>query len=51
MPKVVATLRDRPGFQHVVITGRNAHPALVEAAVALVALSALLSATALRRLP
>jgi cob(I)alamin adenosyltransferase len=29
---VVATLRDRPGTQHVVITGRNAHPALVEAA-------------------
>ncbi len=29
---VVATLRDRPGSQHVVITGRNAHPALVEAA-------------------
>ena len=30
--EVVAALRDRPGFQHVVITGRNAHPALVEAA-------------------
>jgi cob(I)alamin adenosyltransferase len=29
---VVATLRDRPGFQHVVITGRNASPALVDAA-------------------
>jgi len=29
---VLATVRDRPGFQHVVITGRNAHPALVEAA-------------------
>ncbi len=29
---VVATLRDRPGFQHVVITGRRADPALVEAA-------------------
>ncbi|CAA9273521.1 MAG: Cob(I)alamin adenosyltransferase @ Cob(I)alamin adenosyltransferase, clustered with cobalamin synthesis [uncultured Blastococcus sp.] len=29
---VVATLRDRPGTQHVVITGRNAHPALAEAA-------------------
>jgi cob(I)alamin adenosyltransferase len=29
---VVATLRDRPGQQHVVITGRDAHPALVEAA-------------------
>ncbi len=26
------TLRDRPGHQHVIITGRNAHPALVEAA-------------------
>jgi cob(I)alamin adenosyltransferase len=30
--EVVATLADRPGSQHVVITGRNAHPALVEAA-------------------
>jgi cob(I)alamin adenosyltransferase len=30
--EVVATLRDRPGFQHVVITGRNADPRLVEAA-------------------
>ncbi|TQN44025.1 cob(I)alamin adenosyltransferase [Blastococcus colisei] len=29
---VVATLRDRPGTQHVVITGRSADPALVEAA-------------------
>ena len=29
---VVATLRDRPGTQHVVITGRDAHPALIEAA-------------------
>ncbi|GAB7038486.1 MULTISPECIES: cob(I)yrinic acid a,c-diamide adenosyltransferase [Catenuloplanes] len=29
---VVATLRDRPGSQHVVITGRDAHPALLEAA-------------------
>ncbi|MEW6582556.1 MAG: cob(I)yrinic acid a,c-diamide adenosyltransferase [Actinomycetota bacterium] len=29
---VVATLRDRPGFQHVVLTGRGAPPALVEAA-------------------
>ena len=29
---VVATLRDRPGFQHVVITGRNAPAELVEAA-------------------
>ena len=30
--EVVETLRDRPGFQHVVITGREAAPALVEAA-------------------
>ena len=30
--EVVATLRDRPGHQHVVITGRDAHPELVEAA-------------------
>lgn len=29
---VVATLVDRPGHQHVVITGRNAAPALVDAA-------------------
>jgi cob(I)alamin adenosyltransferase len=29
---VVATLRDRPGTQHVVITGRDAHPDLLEAA-------------------
>ena len=29
---VVETLTNRPGTQHVVITGRNAHPALVEAA-------------------
>jgi cob(I)alamin adenosyltransferase len=29
---VVATLRSRPGVQHVVITGRNADPRLVEAA-------------------
>jgi cob(I)alamin adenosyltransferase len=29
---VVATLKARPGTQHVVITGRDAHPALVEAA-------------------
>jgi cob(I)alamin adenosyltransferase len=29
---VVRTLTSRPGSQHVVITGRNAHPALVEAA-------------------
>lgn len=30
--EVVAVLRDRPGFQHVVVTGRNAPPALVDAA-------------------
>jgi cob(I)alamin adenosyltransferase len=30
--EVVAALRDRPGHQHVVITGRDAPPALVEAA-------------------
>jgi cob(I)alamin adenosyltransferase len=29
---VVATLRDRPGFQHVVVTGRDAPAPLVEAA-------------------
>ncbi len=29
---VLATLRDRPGNQHVVITGRDAHPRLVETA-------------------
>jgi cob(I)alamin adenosyltransferase len=29
---VVRALTDRPGTQHVVITGRNAHPALVDAA-------------------
>lgn len=29
---VVATLRDRPGRQHVVVTGRRADPALVEVA-------------------
>jgi cob(I)alamin adenosyltransferase len=29
---VLATLAARPGVQHVVITGRRAHPALVEAA-------------------
>jgi cob(I)alamin adenosyltransferase len=28
----VATLRARPGFQHVVVTGRDAPPALIEAA-------------------
>ena len=30
--EVVATLRDRPGFQHVVITGRDAPAALTDAA-------------------
>ena len=30
--EVVATLRDRPGFQHVVITGRDAAPELIELA-------------------
>ena len=30
--EVVAVLRDRPGAQHVVVTGRNAPPALVAAA-------------------
>ena len=30
--EVVAVLRDRPGHQHVVITGRDADPRLVEAA-------------------
>jgi cob(I)alamin adenosyltransferase len=30
--EVVATLRDRPGCQHVVITGRDADPRLVDAA-------------------
>jgi cob(I)alamin adenosyltransferase len=29
---VVATLAERPGHQHVVITGRDAHPDLIEAA-------------------
>ena len=29
---VLATLAARPGVQHVVITGRRAHPALIEAA-------------------
>jgi cob(I)alamin adenosyltransferase len=29
---VVSTLRDRPGFQHVVVTGRDASPGLIEAA-------------------
>jgi cob(I)alamin adenosyltransferase len=30
--EVVSTLRDRPGFQHVVVTGRDATPKLIEAA-------------------
>jgi cob(I)alamin adenosyltransferase len=30
--EVVQTLRDRPGHQHVVITGRDAPPSLVDAA-------------------
>lgn len=30
--QVVRTLRERPGFQHVIVTGRNADPRLVEAA-------------------
>ncbi len=30
--EVVQTLRDRPADQHVVITGRDAHPSLIEAA-------------------
>lgn len=30
--EVVAVLRDRPGTQHVVVTGRNAPPALLDAA-------------------
>jgi cob(I)alamin adenosyltransferase len=30
--EVVETLRERPGHQHVVITGRDADPRLVEAA-------------------
>jgi cob(I)alamin adenosyltransferase len=30
--EVVQVLRDRPGDQHVVVTGRGAHPTLVEAA-------------------
>jgi cob(I)alamin adenosyltransferase len=30
--EVVATFRERPGHQHVVVTGRNADPRLVEAA-------------------
>jgi cob(I)alamin adenosyltransferase len=30
--EVVSSLRDRPGFQHVVVTGRAADPRLVEVA-------------------
>jgi cob(I)alamin adenosyltransferase len=30
--EVVATLVDRPGRQHVIVTGRNAPPALLDAA-------------------
>jgi cob(I)alamin adenosyltransferase len=30
--EIVGTLRERPGFQHVVVTGRYASPALIEAA-------------------
>lgn len=30
--EVVATLRDRPGFQHVVVTGRDADPRLMDIA-------------------
>jgi cob(I)alamin adenosyltransferase len=29
---VVDTLRRRPGFQHVIVTGRYASPALIDAA-------------------
>jgi cob(I)alamin adenosyltransferase len=29
---VLTTLRDRPGFQHVILTGRNAPVELIEAA-------------------
>ena len=29
---VVATLRDRPGFQHVIVTGRDAPQALIDVA-------------------
>ena len=36
---VVETLANRPGFQHVVITGRRAHPRLVEAADLVVEMS------------
>ncbi|HEY6796571.1 MAG TPA: cob(I)yrinic acid a,c-diamide adenosyltransferase [Kineosporiaceae bacterium] len=37
--EVVATLRERPGTQHVVVTGRNADPRLIEAADLVAALS------------
>jgi cob(I)alamin adenosyltransferase len=30
--EIVSTLRDRPGFQHIVVTGRDAPEALIEAA-------------------
>ena len=30
--EVVATLKERPGYQHVIITGRNADPRLIDAA-------------------
>jgi cob(I)alamin adenosyltransferase len=30
--EIVSTLRDRPGFQHVVVTGRDASPGLIEVA-------------------
>ena len=30
--KVVETLRERPKMVHVILTGRNAHPALIEIA-------------------
>ena len=30
--KIVSTLRERPGFQHVVVTGRDAPPGLIAAA-------------------
>ncbi|SMD18655.1 cob(I)yrinic acid a,c-diamide adenosyltransferase [Kibdelosporangium aridum] len=37
--EVVATLRDRPGHQHVVITGRHAPQALIDAADLVVAMT------------
>ena len=30
--EVVTTLQDRPGFQHVIVTGRDADPRLVDVA-------------------